>query len=176
MEIKNFPEVRQTYEYDCGAKALQAVLQYYGIDLSEEKIMRISGTNQKTGTSISGIIKVLNKNKLKQDARQFTLKEIKRYINKKIPVILILQAWTSKKKINWEKDLSDGHYVIAIGYDKEKIYFEDPYSIFRTYLTFKELYKRWHSKKNGKKQFVHYGIAVHGKRPSFNLKKKIHMD
>lgn len=176
MEIKNFPEVRQTYEYDCGAKALQAVLQYYGIDLSEEKIMKIAGTNKKDGTSTAGILNVLKKNKLKHDAKQFTLEEIKKYINKKIPVILDLQAWTSKKKVRWEKDWSDGHYVVAIGYDKEKIYFEDPYSIFRTYLTFKELDKRWHSKKNKKKQFIHYGIAVYGKKPLFSLKKKIHMD
>ena len=174
MKILDFPELIQTYKYDCGAKALNAVLEYYGIDVSEGEIMKIAGTDKKSGTPIEGVLKVLKKYKLKFEAGTLKISQIKRYINKKIPVILILQAWSSDKKVLWEKNWGDGHYVIAIGYDKKKIYFEDPYSVFRTYLTYKELDKRWHDKNKGKK-YIHYGIAVYGKKPKFDSNKKIHM-
>ena len=174
MKLLNFPELRQTYEYDCGSKALQAVLEYYGIDVSEGSIMRVAGTSRKSGTPIKGILKVLKKYNLKLKEGQLTITQIKKYLNKKIPVILLLQAWTGKKKINWEKDWSDGHYVVAIGYNKNKFYFADPRSVLRTYLTYKELNKRWHDKESGE-TYIHYGISVFGKKPKFNPKKRIHM-
>jgi len=40
MKILDFPELRQTFNYDCGAKALQSVLAYYGIDIREEEIIK----------------------------------------------------------------------------------------------------------------------------------------
>ena len=38
MKILDFPSLIQTYKHDCGAKVLQAVFAYYGIDLNGEKI------------------------------------------------------------------------------------------------------------------------------------------
>jgi len=172
MKILPFPRLRQAYDYDCGATVAEAVLIYYGLNIMEGILMRVAKTT-KLGTPPKGIMKTIKKYGLKYKAGRFTIEEVKRNIDKKIPVILLLQAWTDKKKVNWEKNWSDGHYVVAIGYDKNKIYFEDPYSILRTYLTYNELEKRWHDKSKGKKYF-HFGIAVYGK-PSFNLKKKIHM-
>ena len=175
MKLLTFPELRQTYEYDCGAKATEAVLEYYGFDVSESEIMKIANTTR-SGTPIKGIIKTIKKFGLKHKAGTMTLSQIKKYINKKIPVILVLQAWTEQKEVNWEKDWRDGHYVIVIGYDKHKLYFADPSSILRTYLTYKELDKRWHDKNQQNKRYVHYGIAVFGHKPRFNPKEKIHMD
>ena len=173
MKILMFPELRQTYNYDCGANAIQSILGYYGIDTRESKIMKIAGTT-KAGTTIKGIIKTLKKFGLKTKAGEMTISQIKKYIDKKIPVILVLQAWFKKKKPDWEKDWKDGHYVVAIGYDKNKFYFEDPSSELRTYLTYDELDKRWHEKVN-KKIYIHFGISAYGKKPSYSLKKNIHM-
>jgi ABC-type bacteriocin/lantibiotic exporter with double-glycine peptidase domain len=173
MKILSFPEFRQTYEYDCGAKALQAVLEYYGIDVSEGKIINLAKTTKK-GTSPKSVVNVIKRYKLKFKEGQLTISQIKKYLDKRIPVIILLQAWTEKKKFDWEKDWTDGHYVVAVGYGKNKVYFEDPYSVLRTYLTYKELNKRWHDKED-RKEYVHYGIAVYGKKPKFNPNKKIHM-
>jgi ABC-type bacteriocin/lantibiotic exporter with double-glycine peptidase domain len=173
MKILNFPEFRQTYEYDCGAKALQAVLEYYGIDVPEGRIISLAKTT-KRGTSPKSVVNVIKRYRLKFKDGQLTVSQIKKYLDKKTPVIILLQAWTEKKKVDWEKDWADGHYVVAVGYDKNKVYFEDPYSVLRTYLTYKELNKRWHDKEDGK-EYVHYGIAVYGEKPKFNPNKKIHM-
>ena len=35
----DLPTGRQTYDFDCGAKALQIVMAYYGIDVRENELM-----------------------------------------------------------------------------------------------------------------------------------------
>ncbi len=173
----DFPKYRQTFSYDCGAKCLQAVLAYYGYDVSEKEIMEMAGTNSRSGTSIVGLKKVARKFKLKYKARKMTLENLKKYINKKIPVIITIQAWP-KKACNLKKSWTHGHYVIPIGYDKKRIYFEDPSSILRTYLTFKELEERWHDRdygKRSKEKLINFGIAIYGK-PVFGQDKIMHME
>jgi ABC-type bacteriocin/lantibiotic exporter with double-glycine peptidase domain len=174
MKIDKFPELRQTYYWDCGAKAIQAILAYYGIDVHEETIIKLAGTTE-TGTPIKGLKKVIKKYGLKFDGGRMTIEDIKKYIDKKIPVILLLQAWPMKKITDWENYWDDGHYAVAIRYDKKKIYFEDPWTFFRTYLSYDELQKRWHDRVGGK-EYYNYGLAVYGKKISYNLRKIIHMD
>ena len=170
------PKLHQTYGYDCGAKALQSVLTYYGIEMREDFIIKDAKTSKK-GTSIKGIIKVAEKYGLKTVSKEMSLKEIKKYINKKTPVILLLQAWAEKKVTNWEKDWADGHYVVAVGYTQDKVLFEDPSSFSLTYLKYNELEKRWHDidSRNGKK-YYHHGIAVFGKKPKYKKDKIVKMN
>lgn len=90
----------------------------------------------------------------------------------------MLKAWP-EKKVDWTKDSVDGHYVVAIGYDRRNIYFEDPYKFVRTYLSFEELEIRWHSIDEGKK-YLKWGMAVlgrkDGKKKGLFLTGPIHMD
>jgi ABC-type bacteriocin/lantibiotic exporter with double-glycine peptidase domain len=176
MKLLKFPNLRQTYEYDCGAQAMQSVLAYYGFDIREGIIMRIAETTR-GGTKISGLTKVARKYGLKTSVRKMNVDKIKRYINKGIPVILFMQAWPDKKRrvINWLHEWDSGHYVVAIGYDKDRIYFEDPASFNIAYLTYDELKTRWHDSENGKK-YENYGIAIYGKEPNFSPEKIVHMD
>lgn len=173
MILKNFPNLRQSYDYDCGAKALQAVLFYYGVDKKSGKIMKLAGTT-KVGTSIHGIKKTAEKYGFKTKLGKMTIVDVKKYINKKIPVILLIQASAKTKITDWKNNWLNGHYVVAIGYDKNKIYFEDPESIFRTHLTYEELEERWHDR-IGDKKYINYGLAIYGKRPLRNLNKTVHM-
>jgi len=175
MKTIVLPQLSQTYGYDCGAKALQAVLVYYGIEIREDEIIKSAGTSI-DGTSIKGIIKVVQKYGLKTDSKQMTISDIKEYIKKNIPVIIVLQAWSKKKKVDWEKDWIDGHYVVAIGYTKDKILFEDLSSFKRDYLKYDELDKRWHDVDTGGKKYFHHGIAIFGKKPQYNRDEVVHMD
>lgn len=105
-----------------------------------------------------------------------TIDDIKEYLKKSIPVIIVLQAWAKKRKVNWEKDWIDGHYVVAIGYTKDKVLFEDPSSFKRTYLKYDELEKRWHDVDVNGKKYYHHGIAIFGKKSQFNRDEIVHMD
>jgi uncharacterized protein YvpB len=118
--------------------------------------------------------KVLKNYGLQYDSRQMEIKDIKSYIRKKIPIILLVQARSGKPR-NYKNDYQDGHRVVAIGYQKDKIFFEDPYTFKRTFLREKELQERRHSQEKKVKIFNH-GIAVYSKRQTFNSKEIIHME
>lgn len=174
MKILAFPEFRQDYCWDCGAKAMQALLVYYGIDIREQIIMKLAGTT-KRGTLVPGMRKVVKNYKLKYQAGKMTIKDVRYHLARRRPVILLLQAWTDKKKVFWEKDWVDGHYVVAIGYDRSKIYFEDPSAVIRTYLTDEELRERWHHLDPKGKRYLNWGLVVLEKS-HYYPKKIIHMD
>jgi len=190
-KILNFPGLKQVYDYDCGANAVQGVLDYYGIDVREGEIMKLSKTSKRCGTSISGIKKVLRYFNLKYKDGKMNIEKIKNYINKKIPVLIIIQAWAYEKKKDWK----DGHYAVVIGYSDKRIYFEDPYIGKRTYLSYKEFIDRWHDEDNKKRKIINWGMAVHrdkysrdphpriskdykkyGKNYTFKEEQTIHMD
>lgn len=175
MKILDFPVLHQTYGYDCGAKALQAVFAYFGLEFSEEVLIKEAKTSKKEGTTINNIEKTAERHGFNIDSRAMAIKDIKKYIDQKIPVILLLQAWINNPKVNWEQEWQNGHYVVAVGYDQEKIYFEDPAAFNRTFLSYAELEKRWHDIVKGKK-YIHWGIALYGKTPKFDSKQVIHMD
>jgi len=174
MKLLELPRLRQTYDYDCGATVLESILVYYGIDVREDILMKNAGTT-KDGTPIPGILKTVKKYGLKYVSKQMDLEEIKGYLDKKIPIILLIQAWTKKKMIDWKKDWMDGHYAVAVGYDRNKIYFEDPSSFKLAYLTYKELEMRWHDVDIKGKKYFNHGIAIYGKHNRFQTKSMVHM-
>ncbi len=174
--ILDFPQLRQTFNYDCGDIVIESVLAYYGIEVREDVLINQVKTNISDGTRIENIIAIFHKYNLQSYSREMLVDDIKEYINQNIPVILVLQAWTEQEKVDWKNDWDDGHYVVAIGYDREKIYFEDPSAFERTYLTFEELRKRWHDIDVSGQRYYNYAIAVYGKKPKFSNHKIIHMD
>lgn len=176
MKIIQLPKLSQTYEWDCGANAIQSVLVYYGIEERGEIFIKHAKTLEEHGTDIKDLTKTIKKFGLDLDCRVMTIKDLKKYIDKNIPIIILLQAWSSKKNIDWKNSWNNGHYVVAIGYTKEKIIFEDPYSFHRTYLKNEELEDRWHDMDRKGKKYLHYGVAVYGRKPSFDRNKIIHMD
>ncbi|MDD5071524.1 MAG: cysteine peptidase family C39 domain-containing protein [Patescibacteria group bacterium] len=173
MKMIKLPELIQTYVWDCGPKALQAVFAYYGIHAREDDIMEMAGTT-KDGTPISGMKKTVKKYGLKCQAGRMTIEEVKNYIGRGIPVILLLQAWPMKKVEDWSRHWDDGHYAVAVGCTAEKIIFEDPWILSRSYLTHKELEKRWHDK-IGNRRFYNFGLAICGQENSRSLKKMVRM-
>lgn len=170
----NFPELRQTSDYDCGATVLQAVLAYYGREVSEEVVLKLAKTSKEEGTAISRILGTLEDFGLQFDKKVMTNSDLKMYLDKKIPVIILLQAWR-EEKIDYARDFADGHWAVVIGYDNERIIFEDPYTFERSFLTEKELSERWHGQEDGQ-VITNLGIAVYGPEPNYDSKKLIHMD
>ncbi len=174
--LLSFPQFRQSTEWSCGAVTLQMVLAYYGMDVREERLRTLAGTTSKCGTPVTGMQRVLRNHNLRATAGQMTSNEVKQYIRKKIPVILLLQAWTTKKHVDWVNNWNDGHYAVAIGYDARRMIFADPASIHRTALSMVELEQRWHDIDKAKVRYEHFGIAVYGKKSVYNHSAIVHMD
>ena len=173
-KMLKFPNLKQFFNYDCGACAMMGILDYYGIEAEEREIIKIAGTNSKTGTSFEGFKKVAKKFGFKCRIKQLTIDDLKKSIDKKQPVIICLQAYVEKKKPDWKKEWKFGHYAVAIGYDSKKMYFVDPGILEETYISFAELDKRWHDKE-ARKKFVHMSIVFYGKKPKYNPEKAVHM-
>lgn len=177
MKIIDFPSYRQTFRFDCGAEALHSVLAYYGIDTDEINIIKLAGTNEDTGTPLHGMEKVARHFGLECMFKTMTVEEIRKHIDEGLPVILLLQAWPTRKIKDWRRTWKDGHYVVAIGYDREKIYFDDPGYCMRTFLSNKELMERWHDfdSEEGKKH-EDLGIIIKGRTRRYSSKEVVHMD
>ncbi|MCX6163069.1 MAG: cysteine peptidase family C39 domain-containing protein [Ignavibacteriae bacterium] len=163
------PDTLQFYDYDCGTTCAQAVLAYYGEDISEIKLLKKIKPSKKYGTKSAQIEKYFKNRGFTVHAGSMSIPELKKFINRKIPVILFLQAW-GPEGTNYKNTQAYGHYAIVCGYNTKGIILEDPAIFGKGFLSYKELEKRWHGEDNG--FLSQYGIAVWGKG-RFNYKKLI---
>jgi predicted double-glycine peptidase len=170
IKILEFPKTRQAENWTCGANAVQKICAYYGEDHREMDLVKILGSTDANGTAIQPIIDFFLKSKYKIDVKEhMTIAELKSYIDRDIPVILMLQAWVMHKEEF--KDWSNGHFTVCIGYTKNEILFADPSLYDIGYIPENELMERWHDLDVGDKKYYQLGIAVYGKKPKFDLEK-----
>lgn len=160
---------RQTYDYDCGAQALQTVMHYYGKEIRGDALMEALGTSEE-GTPPRALVRVAERFGFKvQSGTHWSLNQVKEYVRMGTPVIVLLQAWADRYMTldDWRREWDNGHYAIAIGLNKDVLLFEDPASIRRTWLKEREFLARWHDKdpETGEK-FEHFGMVLLGKQPS----------
>jgi predicted double-glycine peptidase len=139
---------RQTFDFDCGAKALQTVMAYYGIDIREDELIKELGTG-KDGTRVDKIISFAEERGFRVEARQgWTLRDVKHYIDK-------------------------GHPVI--GHARGVLLFEDPASFRRTWLREYEFLARWHDLDSDRNQkYEQFGMVLLGREPMVHVPE--HMD
>lgn len=177
-KVIDFPKVRQSTSFSCGAAAVQAVLAYYEDDMPREgEVMKWLKTVpveiMNIGTAIQTIVSFfLGRNYLVDHQEFMDIETLLSYINKEIPVIVLVQSWAENRPKDYTFTYDDGHYIVAIGYDKTRriMYFEDPSLEAKGFLLFDELNRRWHAIDENGKKVEHYGIAVYGKTPLFNSK------
>jgi len=148
IQVLKIPVIRQTFEYSCGAKVVQGILNYFNIDVREDILIEKCKTDKDLGTNIENIVSVIKEYGIQCFSKETNIEEIKKNIDKNLPVIVNFQAWGNLNdyELNWE----NGHYSIIIGYDKKNFYFRDPASYNTCYLSFVEFLKRWHDKDENK--------------------------
>jgi len=173
----DLPIGKQTFDFDCGAKALQLVLTYYGMDVREDELMKQLGTG-KDGTPAKNMIAVAREKWGRVFAEVgVSLETLKEYVDRHIPVIVLVQAWADKYMTlaDWREDTHDGHYAIAIGHQDGILVFEDPWSYRRTWLTDEEFLARWHhvEPRTGER-LEHFAMVLLGNPPA--QKEVEHMD
>jgi predicted double-glycine peptidase len=160
---------KQAYDYDCGAQALQTVMNYYGVEVDGDELMEALGTSEE-GTPPQAMIAVAQRYGFEvKSGTQWSLNQVKQYVDAGTPVIVLLQAWAESYMTidDWRRDWLDGHYAILIGLNKDVLLFEDPATIRRTWLREREFLARWHDMdtKTGEK-YEHFGMVLLGKQPA----------
>lgn len=106
-----------------------------------------------------------------------SINELQSELSSGRPVILLLQAWADDDSPPYPEDFEDGHYVVAIGYDNDYIYYEDPWVIGSiTYTTKIELMNRWHGNSDQPTDRHVYNCGIIVQLPLPATPPVIHMD
>jgi predicted double-glycine peptidase len=164
----HLPELRQGTNYSCGASALQAVCEFFGVGPQEEgAFIKLLPSDPEQGTDPSKVIALAHKLGLDVAAHQgMGIDDLKGLVDRGQPVMVLVQAWYEDYgKADLASD-EDGHYVVVIGYDADNLYFADPaVKGARSELPPDEFLERWHDKGGDGRPYVRYGIAFW--RPSY---------
>jgi len=168
IELLDFPNTRQSFEYSCGPSAVQSILAYYGENFRESELIGLLKTAKDEGTYIKDIVEFLHyQGFTTKEKTKMTTDELFRYIDKNIPVIVLIQAWGSEKDFNnhYQNCWDDGHFVVVIGYTGKNVLISDPALFNVGYIPVSEFVDRWHDV--DKVKTYQLGIAVYGKKPKF---------
>lgn len=163
------PLARQSSDYTCGVSVVQSILAYYGDEIREDNLAKALGTTSESGTDYKKSIEYAKSKGYEVVVyNNMTLEQLQECISKGQPVICAIQAW-SDKPTNYDKDWEDGHYVIAVGYDKTHIYFMDPSTLGNyTYIPTPEFLQRWHDIDQRGIKLDHFGIVMTKNKPVYH--------
>jgi ABC-type bacteriocin/lantibiotic exporter with double-glycine peptidase domain len=173
-----FPDSRQGTIDLCGIACIQAIMYYYGRSFIQSNLVEMTNMNTETGIEPEQMVAFFKEQGLETYFGSMTIEDVKSYIDKGIPVVLLIQAWVADYPVDYANISEEGHYVVAIGYDDEKIIFDDPALMAnRGYISYEELLTRWRMyASDGKTVLNSYGIAVWGRRPWFRPEAMFHID
>jgi predicted double-glycine peptidase len=119
---------KQIYDYDCGVQALQTVMTYYGVETDRDELMQTLGTTEESGTPPKAMIAAAQHYGFEvKSGTQWSLNQVKQFVDAGTPVIVLLQAWADRYMTldDWRRDWDNGHYAIVIGLNKDVLLFED---------------------------------------------------
>ncbi len=155
------PFFRQQTDSTCGVAALQSVLGYYGdIDSAEPAVARELGSDD-TGTRYKAMIRYAEargyRTRVKKD---MTVADLEAHIARREPVIVLIQAWPDSP-VDWVTTWDNGHYVVATGFDDDRVYFMDPWVRSRyAYIAKSEFVDRWHDVDGDDGALSHFGLII----------------
>jgi N-formylglutamate amidohydrolase len=160
---------RQAFDFDCGARALQTVMGYYGVDVRGDVLLAEVDADPERGVHPDRMVAAARRYGFDVEARQgWSVEDVKRYVREGHPVIVLLQAWTKTYMSlkDWKTNFDDGHYAIVMGYNRNVLFFEDPASFRRTWLRENEFLARWHDRdpRTGEK-LLRFGMVLLGREP-----------
>jgi len=123
LDVKPFQE---TLNADmCGPASLKIVLEYYGINKSEEELIKLCGLKRGLGVDDKGIKTAAEKFGLKVVIKNnSSFKDIEKWLTRGTPVIV---NWFTRGRTDYgDSSVADGHYSVVMGLDDGFIYLQDP--------------------------------------------------
>jgi predicted double-glycine peptidase len=164
------PEVQQPDEYSCGVASLMAILAYYGTGPEDyADLKKEIGTTQKSGTDYHRMLRFAKEQGLRADVmHHMTLGQLEACLLEGKPVVCAIQAYAENTPARQRADVyhrdDNGHYLVAIGYDDDNIYFMDPSLTGRRgFLPKAEFQARWHDNEgtpDRPKLISHLGLVI----------------
>lgn len=128
--LKNCERSIQPDHLSCGVHAVNVILQYYDINVSTPKLIRLLGTNQE-GTDTEPILNVLSRfdlNIVVNDSS--STQDIVRSVNNGFPMLITIDEWE--------------HWVVIYGYSNSGIFLLDSNrKNFRCHWHYGQFLERW---------------------------------
>ena len=154
------PFTYQCYDYTCGVGALQSVFYYYGKELRHDELAKALESDPTKGTNYRKIVEFARSLGFQVNVlTQMSLADVKKLIDERKPVIVLIQAWPDSP-VRWSESWDEGHYAVAIGYDEKNIYFMDASTLGHyTFIPIPEFLDRWHDKDDQEK-LIHFGMVI----------------
>lgn len=123
LDVKPFQE---TLHADmCGPASLKIVMDYYGVNKSENELAELTNLTPGIGVGDKDIVEVAKilgfSTEVKDDSK---FEDIEFWLNKGVPVIV---DWFTRGRQDYgDSDVADGHYSVVVGLDGNYIYLQDP--------------------------------------------------
>jgi predicted double-glycine peptidase len=165
------PEVQQPDEYSCGVASLMAILAYYGTGPENyDDLKKLIGATEKSGTDYHRIARFARGQGLEADTvSAMSLPQLETCLSEGKPVICAIQAYAenipSIQRAEVYRKNDNGHYLVAVGFDDNNIYFMDPSLTGRRgFLPKAEFVARWHDNEGTSEQpkpICHLGLVIY---------------
>lgn len=123
LSVKPFQE---TLHSDmCGPASLKIVLNYYGVEKTEEEIAKLTGLVPGLGINDTSITQVAESLGFKTEIKnKSTFDDVEMWLKKGVPVIV---DWFTRGRSDYsDNEVAEGHYSVACGLDDQYIYLQDP--------------------------------------------------
>lgn len=137
-------DYEQTHTFDCGASALRSVLYSFGINNSEDQLVKETGSNAEIGTEIKKIVSVANQKGLVAKSYSNQSFESLRTLSLSNRIILLINGVGKSVQGRDYSGTKDGHYITIKSVENNRIVFEDPATTGTESMTKDELMERWH--------------------------------
>ncbi|MFT3881973.1 MAG: C39 family peptidase [Gemmatales bacterium] len=164
------PDTTQQTDYSCGASSLQAIAKYFGVGPDDEpQFVKDTGMNHAVGAHPDEIEAAAHHYGLSCLIYEpMNLVQLRAELRQGHPVMVMIQAWgevgkgsKARPRKDYANCWTEGHWVVAIGYDKEAVFFEDPsLQAVRGYLLNDEFDQRWHDTARHNRHVEHLGMAI----------------
>lgn len=143
--ILNLKLIKQKKGF-CGPASLKIVMDYYGVDKSQDEWAKLIGATKKSGCTPKQIISGLKTLKLDYlHKTNSSIRELTSLIKNKTPPI-----------IYWEPVKGYGHYSVLAGIDSKNAYIADARKTKFIKMALSEFMEKWHDEfgKNGDKREI----------------------
>ena len=123
LDLKPFQET--LHAGMCGPASLKIVLDYYGLDKSEQELAELTGHTAGLGINSEGITDAAKSLGFSVEIKnESSLEEIENWLEKGVPIIV---DWFTRGRHDYDDSaVADGHYSVVSGLDDEFIYLQDP--------------------------------------------------
>lgn len=110
----------------CGPASLKLVLNYYGLDKSEQELAELTKNDKDLGSTAENITEAARKLGFMAEIKnECDFADIEDWLNKDVPMIV---DWFTRGRDDYPEEIaaSDGHYSVVCGLDDDYIFLQDP--------------------------------------------------